>query len=444
MGKLENISATALIDTTKVADPKLGDTPLTGERYFSDKYMQKEWDKLWTKTWLIAGLEADLSQPGDIISTEIGKESVICMRGTDQKIRAFYNVCPHRGNRLIDDASSHQKNVTCRYHGWRFSLEGQLKFAPCAEDYPQGNPCGKLSLSELPCEVWAGFVWYSLDEDIVPLEQHLGPLKAQIDTYQMEQMKRIHHVTIEGDFNWKIPQDNFNESYHLPFVHPQTKYVMEQHYSFSQFDMYEPLGHTRLIMPGGGPSRSLKGETDTILEMMANELRFWDLEPEDFRAKPHSMRMALQKAKREKGSEKGFDYSGFVDAQLTDNFHYILFPNLSLSLKPDGAIFTRTNPHPTDPSKCLFDFWYFMWFPHGEREYYCAVMDQTFPADFVPEHIQGSFPEVSCGPAIDQDVEIWSSQQKGLSSRGFKREYLSGQESRIRFWHETLDRMLSN
>jgi len=442
MGKQETIKHPSLIDTTKVPDPKLGDAPISGDRYHSKEHMQREWDQLWTKTWLIAGLEDELKKQGDFLTTEIGWESIICVRGEDQKIRAFYNVCPHRGNRLLDDTRGNSNAFTCRYHGWRFDLEGETKFAPCAEDFPQGNPCGNVRMTEIPCDVWAGFIWYTLDPEATPLEEHLGPLKSQIETYQMEQMKRIHWVTVEGDFNWKVPQDNFNESYHLPYVHPQTKYGLEQSYRHCQFDMYEGYGHTRMLMPGGRPTLGLKGEVDTVLEGFKEELKFWDLDPEDFRENPHSMRAALQKAKREKGLEKGFDYSHFVDDQLTDHYHYILFPNISISLKPDGAIFTRSNPHPTDPNKSLFDFWFFMWFPKHEERYYCWTMGQWFDADFEPPHVQGPYPEVSCGDAIDQDVAVWSSQQAGLRSRGFKREYLSGQEHRIRFWHEHLESLL--
>jgi len=442
MGKQESIKRAPLIDTSKVPDPVLGNKPITGERYYSKEFMEREWEQLWTKTWHIAGLEDELKKPGDFLTTEIGWESVICIRGDDEKIRAFYNVCPHRGNRLIDDAKGSQPNLTCRYHGWRFGLEGDLKFAPCTEDFPQGNPCGKVGMTEVPCEIWSSFIWFSLDENVKPLEEHLGPLKSQIETYQMEQMKRIHWVTIEGDFNWKIPQDNFNESYHLPYVHPQTKYVLEPSYRYCQFDMYDGYGHTRMFMPGGRPAMGLKGEVDQTLQMMKPELEFWDLNPEDFRDDPHGMRAALQNAKRTKDKEKGFDYSGFVDDQLTDHYHYILFPNVSLSLKPDGAIFTRSRPHPTDPNKCFFDFGFFMWFPKGNDRYYCNTMAQWFDADFEPPHIQGKFPEVSCGEAIDQDVAVWESQHAGLRSQGFKREYLSAQEHRIRFWHESLDRVL--
>ena len=138
----------------------------------------------------------------------------------------------------------------------------------------------------------------------------------------MQNMKRTHWVTVEGEFNWKIVQDNFNESYHLPFVHPQTRYIMEQHYAGCQFDMYAPEGHTRMIMPGSQPTKSLKGETDEVLERLAPDLEFWELNPEDFRENPRSIREALRARKRELGEEKGFDFSRFNDAQIVDCLLY--------------------------------------------------------------------------------------------------------------------------
>jgi phenylpropionate dioxygenase-like ring-hydroxylating dioxygenase large terminal subunit len=432
-----------MIDTIKLPEPKLSDKPITGDRYYSREFMQAEWDHMWTRVWQVAGVEAQLAKPGDFITAEIGPESILCTRDTDGKIRAFYNVCQHRGNRLVDDEQGHAPRIVCRYHGWQFKSDGELVLVPCPEDFPQGNPCGKLNLVELPCEVWSGLVWFTMDEGAGSLADYLGPVKGEIETYAMERMFRTHWVTIEGDFNWKCVQDNFSESYHVPFVHPQTKYIMEQSYRHCQFDLYDGHGHTRMLMPGSRPTLSLKGEVDTTMEMMKEELEFWELDPNQFRDKPHDMRLALQKQKRALGAAKGYEFSRFNDDQLTDHYHYTIFPNISFSLKPDGCIWLRGNPHPTDPQKCLFDMWYFTWFPEGENRYYshsmCDWVDVSKPAP----HMQGKFGEVTMGPGIDQDVAIWSSQQKGLTSRGYRGDYMPDQERRVRFFHDHLDKYLA-
>jgi len=236
-------------------------------------------------------------------------------------------------------------------------------------------------------------------------------------------MIRTHWVTIEGDFNWKIVQDNFHESYHLPFVHPQSRYFIEMSYRHCQFDMYDKEGHTRMFMPGARPTMGLKGDFEKTKEQIKEEHEFWGLDPESFRADPHSMREAMQKVKREKGAEKGFDYSRFTDSQLTDHYHYTLFPNCSLSLK-DGCIFLMAYPHPSDPEQCLFHMWYLTWYPESEDEV-------------------GPFPEVSAGLAIDQDIGIWNSQQLGLRSRGYIRDHMPQQENRVRFFQERVDKYIA-
>ena len=78
-------------------------------------------------------------------------------------VRAFYNVCPHRGNRLVEAEQGHSKNIACAYHGWRFAPEGNLKFVPCPEDFAGGSPCGRVALKPVRCETFAGFVWVNMD-----------------------------------------------------------------------------------------------------------------------------------------------------------------------------------------------------------------------------------------------------------------------------------------
>jgi len=281
-----------------------------------------------------------------------------------------------------------------------------------------------------------------MDPDAAPLRKWLDPVAEHLDVYRMEDMKRTHWVTVEGDFNWKCVQDNFNESYHLPYVHPQTLASMNEHHSGCQFDLY-PSGHARMLMPGGGPGPHYTGTFERTLRSLEADLEFWELDPEPFRANPSGLRVALQHAKRELGSSKGYDFSGYSDEQLTDNYHYTVFPNISFSMKPDGCIWLRAAPNPTDPQRCVFDMWYLTAFPAGSSEYWSNSMRDWVSIDHQVEHQTGIAGEVSCGPGIDQDVAIWTTQQQGLRSRGYRGEYLPWQERRIAFFHDTIDRHLA-
>ncbi|MEP0189732.1 MAG: aromatic ring-hydroxylating dioxygenase subunit alpha [Erythrobacter sp.] len=427
-----------LADIAKQPEPNLRGNPITPERYWSKEWMDKEWDTVWTKTWQIACLESELVKKGDYTTTTLGRERILCVRGDDEKIRVFYNVCQHRGLELMKDECGHTKRLTCPYHAWAYDLKGTLKTVPDEADFAQ-SPCGKLNLVEMKSEVWAGFVWYNMDDDCVPLKEYLGPIADQIDTYPMEEFRRTHWVTVEGDWNWKLVQDNFSESYHVPFVHPGAVHTLEYGREGCQFDHY-PQGHCRMLMPGGGPAAAVKGGEKETLEKLKGEMDFWELNPEDYMGgKTRNIRRDLQKAKRRLGEAKGYDYSTYHDDQLTDNWHYTIFPNLSFSLKPESNIWLRARPHPTDPEKCLFDMWFMVLFAKGQTEYFSYVMGDTISTDAEVPHLQGSADEVTTGPAIDEDLEIWPQQQRGLHSRGYKRDCLAGQESRMLYFHETLE-----
>jgi phenylpropionate dioxygenase-like ring-hydroxylating dioxygenase large terminal subunit len=432
------------ITRDKAPEPALGGAPITGERYHTHEFMRAEWDGIWTKVWLIAGLVNQVPSPGDYFTYEIGRESILVVRGTDTRIRAFYNVCQHRGNRLVHAELGRLAGgqFACAYHGWRFDDGGILRWVYDEDDFPQGSPCGVRNLVEVPCDTWGGFVWINMDPGCVSLAEYLSPIAEQLDGYRMERMKRTHWVTLEGDFNWKCIQDNFNESYHLPFVHPQTLPVMNEHHTGCQFDLYD-TGHCRMLMPGGGPGPQYTGKPDRTFQGLAMELQYWDLDPEPYRDDLPGLRLALQRRKRELGASKGYDFSQYSDEQLTDHYHYTVFPNVSFSMKPDGCIFLMGRPHPTDPERCLFDMWYLTLFPEGSTEYFSNSMREWVAIDHQCEHQTGKVGEVSCGPGIDQDVAIWSTQQAGLRSRGYRGEYLPWQERRIRFFHDNIDRRIA-
>jgi phenylpropionate dioxygenase-like ring-hydroxylating dioxygenase large terminal subunit len=219
-------------------DPKnLRGDRIDGERYYSHDFARREWQGLWTKIWHIAGRVSELQEAGDFIVHDFMHESVICVRQDDGSIRAFYNTCLHRGQRLADGASW-VRDFKCPYHGWTWGRDGLLKHVQDPEDFPQGDPCGKLRLKELRCDTWGGFVWYTMDPGAQPLLEFLAPMPEIYRNYPLETLVRVAWMRIELDTNWKFATDNFVESYHTRTLHPQVPAWFDQHVSSARHEMF--------------------------------------------------------------------------------------------------------------------------------------------------------------------------------------------------------------
>ena len=424
---------------------------IPGYRYTSREFFEKEWEGMWTRTWLLLGREAELPEPGDWQMEPVGREEILMVRQKDGGVKAFYNVCQHRGNPLVEDSKGHvMQRFVCKYHSWAFLPDGMLNFAPDKEDFPEGNPCGKVRLQELKCETFAGFIWVNMDPDAASLKSYLGPIWDEWECRDIHTWRRTMANTMWLPCNWKVVLDNFNESYHVPTVHmratPDTdrkkiRGNIDTYFKETRFDLSDE-GHNRMVMKGGYGV----GATDkdgNILEPLASQLRYWDLDPADYVSQPESTREALQQAKRKLGPDRGYThYASVPDEQLTDAFHYTLFPNFAVSVWSDGFHFLRARPHPTDPEQCLFDNWWYS-SPASLKEATQSMQRSAGGADAAgsgeAEVRMLQYPEDSIGPAIEEDVAVFVTQQRGFRSRGFKGVYLSNQEKRIRRYHELID-----
>ena len=368
------------------------------------------------------------------------------VRQKDGGVKAFYNVCQHRGNPLVDGEKGSVRRFVCKYHSWAFMPDGELNFVPDREDFPEGNPCGKVRLAELACETFAGFVWVNMDTECMSLKSFLGPIWDEWSRYDLESWRRYQARTVHLPCNWKVVLDNFNESYHVPTVHmgATTKFdrtkiqgQINTNYRETRFDLSDE-GHNRMVMEGGYGVGSTDKEGN-ILEPLASNLRHWELDPADFKGRPEATRAAIQQAKRRLGPGRGYThYDKVPDEQLTDAFHYTLFPNFAVSIWSDGFHFLRARPHATDPERCVFDNWWYASCPEGDLSPVPTGIGLV-ERDAEVETEVFDYGEKWIGAAIDEDVEVFVRQQRGFRSRGFSGVYLSRQESRVRRYHELID-----
>jgi phenylpropionate dioxygenase-like ring-hydroxylating dioxygenase large terminal subunit len=421
-------------------DPAVRGDPITAERYFAPEWAKAEWDRLWTKVWHIGGWAAELEEAGDWMRHDLGHESVVMVRQEDGAIRAFYNACRHRGNRLALTETGGGPALTCSYHGWRYAPDGALIHAQDAEDVMGGDPCGRVRLVELHCETWNGFVWFSMDPNAAPLHEWLQPVTGMFDNYRMADWTRVMHLTSEVRCNWKVIRDNFNESYHLPTLHPELATFINDDYTDTIFEMF-PGGHNRMVMKGseatGRRPHHFDGAVPAPLDAM---VAAWGVDPAAFAGRGRDLRAAVAEAKRRLGPERGFaHYARMTDSELVDYYHYTLFPNVSLTMSADGFQLLRTEPHPTDPERCVFDHWYMMPPVAGMDEVDTPIGRLPFrPA----ERQRIAHGAGTLGAVADQDLSVSESQQLGLRSRGYTGGLLTGQEKRVQRFHEMLNDLL--
>lgn len=405
----------------KAPDPELGHGLIAKERYTSAEFMQLEWERMWTKVWLLGGLESDIPEAGDYISTEIGRESVLIVRQRDGGVRAFYNVCLHRGNRLRPTGVSSAESFKCQYHHWEYDLDGSFKRIPDLDTFPQGAPPCR-GLVELPCDTWGSFVWFSLNPAAEPLRDFLDPIPLHLEPYNFHKMALTRDITVEWACNWKTSVDAFNESYHVQGIHPQLLYYL--HDLDIQIDCYER--HNRYLIPFGMVSPRVR-KPPAIPDPIKVIMKTAGMDPADYDEPLENIRRDVQRHKRKHGAAQGKDYSRLNDDQLTDDYHYLLFPNVTLNVHADDLMLFRQRPHPTDPNRMFYDVWTFELVPDGQEP----------PRR--PRHQQFQYGDKSIGLVLDQDAQNLPGVQAGMQSAAFEGLWLGNQELRIRHFHKVID-----
>ncbi len=411
----------------KAPERDLGTELIPKERYTSVDFMDREWECIWTKVWLLGCREDQIPAPGDFVCTSIGRESVLLVRQVDGAIRAFYNVCMHRGNRLADEGRGHAEVFRCSYHDWRYGLDGRFVLIPDLDTFPQGAPpCS--GLREIPCDTWASFVWFSLNESVEPLRDYLGEVAGHMEPYHFERMAMTRWVTAVWNCNWKTSVDAFSESYHTARTHPQLLWYLDDYNV--QIDLYDR--HSRYLIPFGvlSPRVNSAPEIPPPLKVL---LKNAGMDPASYEGPINGIRAAVQRHMRDNQGALGKDYSDLNDDQLTDDYNYLVFPNVTFNTHADDLMLFRNRPHPTDPNKMLFDIWMFELIADG----------QEWPGQ--PKHdFREDGSKRSLGMVIDQDAANLASVQSGMQSAAYPGLWLSEQELRIRHFHQTISDLVGD
>lgn len=415
----------------------LGSAPLDVQRYTSAEFFRREVDRMWPRVWQFACREEEIPDAGDVVVYDNAGVSLLVTRQNDGTIRAFHNVCLHRGRKLRT-RSGWAGDFKCPFHGFTWETDGRLKEIPCAWDF-QHLDAQRMQLPEARVGVWAGFVFVNVDGKAAPLHEWLAPLPAHFARWNLEDCVTGVWVGKVIPANWKATAEAFMEAWHSVVTHPQILPFTGD--ANSRYDIYGDHVN-RAITPFGTLSPHLAGQGHDEQFVVDSIMKFGGRVAGGGAPKlPPGVgaREFLAAANRDKyKAETGFDFENATDSELLDAYTYNVFPNMA----PWGGftpnIVYRWRPWP-DQDRTLMEV-RILTRRHKDRP-----RPKPVPMRMLSEtEAWTAAPELgSLANVFEQDMANLPFLQEGMKvSANGRIELGDYQEVRIRHFHRTLDRYL--
>lgn len=373
--------------------PDLATGPVPAEPCVSEEHFAAERDRIFRRTWINVGRVEDVPNRGDYFVREIAicGVSVLVVRGSDGIVRAFHNVCSHRGKTLVLDRNgSCPGTVRCHFHNWAYSDRGQLIHVPDEENFFDLDK-RQHGLAPIVTDVWEGFIFIHLGATPTQtLREYLGGVADQLDGCPFQEMKRTWTYSVEVRANWKLVQDGQNEAYHFPFQH-------------------------RRILDGSFVTNN-KGHNRYQNVNLHNYHSVWSCEYRPSQ-KLTPLRMVLAANARETPRFHVSQMIGKMD-------HYVVFPNFVILLVQIG----RSTTYVT----------YNLWPLAVDRTVWEIRMHFTEPTSLREQLRQEYFKCVSMD-VLQEDTVAHENVHLGLASRAKSHRILQDDEIAIRFFAKTVE-----
>jgi glycine betaine catabolism A len=348
------------------------------QRYFiSPEVFAQEKERIFSRQWVLVGHQSAIVQPGDYFISEVANESLIVVRDKRSEIHGLYNVCRHRGSRLIESRNGQlSAAIQCPYHAWTYALDGRLIGAPHMDDV-RGFDKSDYPLHRVNLGVWEGFIFVNLRDASTErggywsLEDWFAPLQGKFSHWNMSILQPAKRIEYDVCANWKLMFENYSECYHCPGVHPQLQKVSP--YDSAENDLSEGpfLGGFMKINPG--KSLTMSGNACAA-------------------------------------------FVGNIE-NLQQVFYYSIFPNMLLSLHPEYVMVHQLWPQSPERTLIVCD-----WLFHPD-----AFERQDFnPQDAI------EFWDMT----NKQDWHVCELSQQGISSRAYEPGPYSARESIPAAWDE--------
>ena len=272
-------------------------------RFYRDpKIAELEEERIFARTWQLVAHVSSLPSPGDYLTSTAGSQPVLVIRAEDGQLRAFRNVCRHRGSRLLTGSGQCGKAIRCLYHGWTYRLDGELIGVPEGRSIA-GLDKSSLGLFPARIEELCGLIFVNLDVHAQPLAEQVAGLPERLERYGIDRLEPSGEWHSTQPANWKIVIDNYNEGYHIPIAHPALmrlldykRYDVEVHDGWVWFEAPmrdKPSGnpleraYQRLVSPMPGLAdgdqrvwRYAMIYPNTTIDLYPDQVATWRIDPD--------------------------------------------------------------------------------------------------------------------------------------------------------------------
>ncbi len=355
---------------------RAGARTLTQRHFVSPEIFAEEQEKIFSREWVLVGHQSQIAEAGDYFTAEVAGESLIIVRNKHGAIHGFYNVCRHRGSRLIENRNGQCATIQCPYHAWTYTLDGRLIGAPHMDETP-GFDKADYSLAQAQPGLWEGFIFVNLADawtervGYKSLEKWFAPLAGKFSRWNLPTLRSAKRIEYDVHANWKLMFQNYSECYHCLGVHPELSKISP--YDSAENDLTD------------GPF--LGG----------------------------FMRIATGKSLTMSGNACALPVGNFGDQDFRLVFYYSIFPNMLLSLHPDYVMVHRLQPQSPERTLIFCD-WFFN--PEAFKR-----------SDFDPDDAIQFWDMVN-----RQDWHVCELSQHGISSRAYEPGPYSSRESIPAAW----------
>ena len=424
----ENITAKDMDDEKQVTYPT--------EAFLSHDYVQKEKQLLWPRVWQMVERETDLANPGDWMTYNVADESIIVLRNTEGVLKAFHNVCPHRGRQLVDTPDgvhsvrgNARKNFVCGFHGWTYDLDGNNTYILDPQDWKGYLTPERTCLSEVKLDTWGGYIYINMDPDCVPLKEWMGRAGEILDHFELSKMRYKWRQWAIYPCNWKVAIEAFLEPYHVAGTHTQLLaygdyYALSRQYGLHSVSSYDTREAKFKMSESAGTTRAGKGDDARV---STYELIRENYETVNFAASTETLVKAASRLADElpadtppaaiiahwMASAKADDaVRGVIwpeippEIMAESGLAWGLFPNQNILHGVTFVLAYRVRPHGDDPNKCIFESYALERFPEGEEPVTEWVLAERTPENW--------------GSVLMQDFSNMEFVQKGMKSSGFR------------------------